>query len=134
MTSQPTWRSSSGLWPRRLFYPRGVTDARPQRMSELAQPRATAAQQLAPAAKELKRERTGRAPRFVTAVLAADALVVTLCGAFSERKKVRPRKACRAVRLRQSHAQLFATAADGSAVREGRPHGRRARSIAENGW
>jgi uncharacterized protein YbcI len=67
----------------------------------------TMAQQVAQAASEFQRQRTGHAPRAVTVVLSDDTLVVTLHEALSPAEKALARTQEGAAQVQEFHRQLF---------------------------
>ena len=66
------------------------------------------AKQVAWAASEFQRQRTGHTPQSVTAVLSGDTLVVTLHGALSPAEKALSKTAEGAAKVQEFHRQLFA--------------------------
>ncbi len=69
----------------------------------------TMAQQVAQAASDFQRQRTGHAPRAVTAVLSEDTLVITLHGALSPAEEDLAKSAEGAVQVQEFHRRLFAS-------------------------
>ena len=67
----------------------------------------TMAQQIARAASEFERQRTGHAPKSVTVVLNEDTLVITLRGALSPAEKAVAQNPAGAAEMREFHRQLF---------------------------
>ena len=67
------------------------------------------AQQLAHVASVLQQQRTGLAPKAVTAVLSDDTLVVTLHDALTPAEKALARTAQGAAQLQEFHRQLFSS-------------------------
>jgi uncharacterized protein YbcI len=72
----------------------------------------TMAQQIAEAASDFERTRTGRGPKSVTVVLSEDTLVVTLHGALSPAEKALALTPEGAAQVQEFHRQLFADSAD----------------------
>jgi uncharacterized protein YbcI len=72
----------------------------------------TMAQQVAQAASDFQRERTGHSPRAVTVVLSDDTLVVTLHGALSAAEKALARTQEGAAQVQEFHRQLFESSVD----------------------
>jgi len=70
------------------------------------------AQQVALAASEFQRQRTGHSPKAVTVVLSADTLVVTLHGVLSPAEEALARSAAGAAQVQEFHRQLFASSCD----------------------
>ncbi len=70
------------------------------------------AQQVALAASEYQRQRTGHAPQSVTVVLSGDTLMVTLHGALSPAEKALSKTAEGAARVQEFHRQLFAESSE----------------------
>lgn len=70
------------------------------------------AQQIALAAIEFERRRTGNTPRAVTVVLSEQTLVITLHGALSPAERALARSAEGAAQVHDFHRRLFATAAE----------------------
>jgi uncharacterized protein YbcI len=67
----------------------------------------TLARQIARAARDCERRRTGRVPSSVTVVLGGDTLVVTLHGILSPAEKDLARSAAGAAQVQEFHRQLF---------------------------
>lgn len=74
-----------------------------------ATPDPTIAAQLAAVARKLQAERTGHAPKAVTAVLSEDTLVVTLHEALTPAEKILIRSPEGAAQVQEFHRQLFAS-------------------------
>ena len=72
----------------------------------------TMAQQVAQAASDFQRQRTGHAPRAVTVVLSGDTLVVTLHEALSPAEKALARSPDGAAQVQEFHRQLFKSSVD----------------------
>lgn len=70
------------------------------------------ARQIAVAASKFQEQRTGHAPHFVTVVLGADTLVITLYGALSPAEKVVAQSAAGAAKVQEFHRQLFDSSSD----------------------
>ncbi len=70
-------------------------------------PNLTRAQQIARAASEFERQRTGHAPKSVTVVLNEDTLVITLRGALSPAEKAAAKSPAAAAQMQEFHRQLF---------------------------
>lgn len=68
---------------------------------------ASMAEQIAQAARDCERQRTGQAPRAVTVVLGDDTLVITLHGALSPAEKDLAKSPDGAAQVQQFHRQLF---------------------------
>ncbi len=75
-------------------------------------PDSTAARQIAQAAVAFEQRRTGRAPRWVTVVLSADTLVITLHGALSPAEQALARSPAGAAEVQELHKQLFNDSAE----------------------
>ena len=75
-------------------------------------PEATVAQQVAQAAREFQKQRTGHAPRAVTVVLSEDTLVITLHEALSPAEKALVQSAAGAAQVQEFHRQLFSSSAE----------------------
>ena len=71
------------------------------------QSNATMAQQIARAATDFERQRTGHAPKSVSVVLGDDTLVITLRGALSPAEKAAANSPAGAAQLQDFHRQLF---------------------------
>ncbi|MBX3415815.1 MAG: DUF2294 family protein [Pirellulales bacterium] len=70
------------------------------------------AQQIALAASEFQRQRTGHSPKTVTVVLSADTLVVTLHGVLSPAEEALAKSAAGAAQVQEFHRQLFASSSE----------------------
>jgi len=70
------------------------------------------AQQIAQAAKEYERQRTGHAPQSVNVVLNEATLVITLHGALSPAEKAVARSPAGAAKLQEFHRQLFTNSSE----------------------
>jgi uncharacterized protein YbcI len=68
---------------------------------------ATMAQQIARAASDFERQRTGHMPKSVTVVLNEDTLVITLRGALSPAEKAVANSPAGAAQMQEFHRQLF---------------------------
>src|SRR3954464_6932761 len=73
---------------------------------------ATVAQQVARAALEFERRRTGHAPTSVTVVMSDTTLVVTLHGSLSAAEKALAQSPAGAAQVQEFHHQLFLNSAD----------------------
>ena len=71
---------------------------------------ATRSQQIARAASDFERQRTGHAPKAVTVVLNEDTLVITLRGALSPAEKAVANSPAAAAQMQEFHRQLFGNA------------------------
>ncbi|MBI3463141.1 MAG: DUF2294 family protein [Planctomycetes bacterium] len=71
-----------------------------------------AAQQVALAAIAFEQQRTGRLPRWATAVMSDDTLVITLHAALSPAERALANSTHAASQLQEFHRQLFKDAAD----------------------
>ncbi len=71
------------------------------------------AEEVAAAASALQAERTGHAPKSVTAVLSGDTLVITLHGALTPAERALASTADGAARVQEFHRQLFADSSAG---------------------
>ncbi len=71
----------------------------------------TVARQIARAASEFERRRTGRAPESVAVVLSGNTLVVTLHGALSPAEKALAKSPEGAAEVQEFHRQLFQNSA-----------------------
>ena len=72
----------------------------------------TMAQQVAQAASDFQRQRTGHAPNAVTAVLSEDTLVITLHGALSPAEQALAKSPAGAAQVQKFHRQLFASSCE----------------------
>ncbi len=75
-------------------------------------PNSTAARQIAAAAIAFEQRRTGHAPQWVTVVLSADTLVITLHGALSQAEQVLSKTPAGAAQVQEFHKHLFNNSAD----------------------
>jgi uncharacterized protein YbcI len=75
-------------------------------------PERTKAQQIAEAAAEFEKARTGHAPKSVTVVLSGETLVVTLHGALSPAERALAATETGAAQIQAYRRTLFDTAAD----------------------
>lgn len=72
----------------------------------------TMAEQVAHAASEFQRQRTGHAPKAVTVVLSADTLVITMHGALTPAEQALATNPAGAAQVQEFHRQLFSTSSD----------------------
>lgn len=72
----------------------------------------TMAEQIAQAAMEFEKERTGQSPKSVTVVLSESTLVITLHGALSPAEQELAKTAAGAAQVQEFHRQLFVSASD----------------------
>ena len=72
----------------------------------------TMAQQVAQAASDFEKQRTGHTPKAVTVVLGGDTLVITLHGALTPAEEALARSPEGAAQVQEFHRQLFANSAD----------------------
>ena len=99
----------------RLFDPAGFFCVRRRgavaisRDEPMDQSNATMAQQIARAASDFERQRTGHVPKSVTVVLNEDTLVITLRGALSPAEKAAANSPAGAAQMQEFHRQLFNT-------------------------
>jgi uncharacterized protein YbcI len=70
-------------------------------------PSLSMAQQVAQAASEFQRQRTGHSPKAVTVVLSADTLVVTLHGALTPVEEALAQSPGGAAKVQEFHRELF---------------------------
>ena len=70
------------------------------------------AEQVAQAASDFQRQRTGHVPNAVTVVLSGDTLVVTLHDALSPAEKVLARSPAGAAQVQEFHRRLLTSSAD----------------------
>jgi uncharacterized protein YbcI len=70
------------------------------------------AQQVAKAASDFQRQRTGLSPEAITVVLSADTLVVTLHGALSPAEKALAKSPAGAAQVQEFHRQLFTNSSE----------------------
>jgi uncharacterized protein YbcI len=77
------------------------------RIEPMDESNATVAQQIARAATDFERKRTGHAPKSVTVVLNEDTLVITLRGALSPAEKAVAQSPAGAAQMQEFHRQLF---------------------------
>jgi uncharacterized protein YbcI len=82
------------------------------RMHAMEQSKETMAQQVARAASDFERLRTGHPPKSVTVVLSEDTLVVTLHGVLSPAEKALAKTAAGAQKLQEFHRELFANSSE----------------------
>jgi uncharacterized protein YbcI len=75
-------------------------------------PESTMAQQIAKAASDFQRQRTGLAPGAVTVVLSEQTLVITLHGVLSPAEKAMARSPTGAAQVQEYHRQLFVSSAE----------------------
>jgi uncharacterized protein YbcI len=73
---------------------------------------ATKARQIAEAASNFERQRTGHAPNSVTVVQSAETLVITLHGALTPAKKALAWSPAGAAQVQEFHRQLFASSSE----------------------
>ena len=78
----------------------------------MEKPNSTMAQQVALAASDFQRQRTGHTPKSVTVVLSGDTLVVTLHGALSPAEKALAQSPAGAAQVQEFHRQLFTSSAE----------------------
>jgi uncharacterized protein YbcI len=78
----------------------------------MAEPKSTMAQQVAQAASDSQRQRTGRVPKAVTVVLNEDKLVVTLHEALSPAEIALAQSPAGAAQVQEFHRQLFTISSD----------------------
>lgn len=92
----------------------------------------TIAQQVAQAASDFQRQRTGHAPSAVTVVLSEDTLVVTLHEALTPAEKALSRSPEGAAKVQEFHRQLFQNSLDALREEISRITGRKVRqAVAE---
>lgn len=72
----------------------------------------TMAEQVAQAARDFQRQRTGHVPSAVTVVLSNDTLVITLHEALTPAERALSKSAAGALQVQDFHRQLFASSAD----------------------
>ena len=75
-------------------------------------PDSTVARQIAQAAFAFEQRRTGHAPQWVTVVLSADTLVITLHGALTLAEQALARSPAGAAEVQELHKQLFHNSAE----------------------
>jgi len=90
----------------------GTGQAPPPGKDLLGKPNSSTARQIAQAAVAFEQRRTGRAPRWVTVVLGADTLVITLHGALSPAEQALARSPAGAAEVQELHKQLFNNSAE----------------------
>jgi uncharacterized protein YbcI len=83
-----------------------------QGRTHMDKPNPVMAQQIAQAACEFERQRTGHAPRSVNVVLNDDMLVITLRDALSPAEKAVAQSPAGNAMMQEYHRQLFASSAD----------------------
>src|SRR5437867_3956753 len=108
LKSKPTWSNTSGFDHVGFFL--ALADlgrSQPAGGEPLDECNATMAQQIARAASDFHRQRTGHAPRSVTAVLSEDTLVITLRGALSPAETAVAKSPAGAAQMQEFHRQLF---------------------------
>jgi len=76
-------------------------------MVSVGMPSSSMAEQVAQAASEFQRQRTGHSPKAVTVVLSADTLVVTLHGALSPVEEALAQSPVGAAKVQEFHRELF---------------------------
>lgn len=76
------------------------------------EPRSSMSEQIARAALDLEKQRTGHAPKSVTVVLCDDSLVITLHGALTPAERAMAQNASGAAQLQELHEALFAGSSD----------------------
>jgi uncharacterized protein YbcI len=86
--------------------------SRPPRTNPMGVCDSTVAQQVARAAIDFERGRTGHAPTSVTVVMSDTTLVVTLHGALSAAEKALAQSPTGAAQVQEFHHQLFTNSAD----------------------
>jgi uncharacterized protein YbcI len=72
----------------------------------------TMAEQVAQAARDFQKQRTGHVPKAVTVVLSNDTLVITLHEALTPAERAMAKSAEGAAKVQEFHRQLFANSAD----------------------
>ena len=72
----------------------------------------TMAQQVAQAAIDFQKQRTGHAPKAVTVVLSGDTMVITLHGALSTAEAALAKSPAGAAQVQDFHRQLFANSCE----------------------
>ena len=75
-------------------------------------PQLSMAQQVAKAASDFQKQRTGHTPKAVTVVLSGDTLVITLHDALSPAEKALAKSPAGAAQVQEFHRQLFASSSD----------------------
>ena len=75
-------------------------------------PNSTMAQQVAQAARDFQRQRTGHVPKAVTVVLSEETLVITLHGVLSPAEKALALSPAGAAQVQEFHRQLFTSSAE----------------------
>jgi uncharacterized protein YbcI len=78
----------------------------------MVQSDSTMARQIAEAASEFERKRTGHGPQSVSVVLSGDTLVITLQGALTPAEKLLAKTPEGAAQLQRYHKQLFINSAE----------------------
>src|SRR6185436_13544317 len=69
------------------------------------------AEQVAQAARDFQKQRTGHVPKAVTVVLSDDTLVITLLEALTPAERALAKSAAGAAKVQEFHKQLFANSA-----------------------
>jgi uncharacterized protein YbcI len=72
----------------------------------------TMSEQVAEAARDFQRQRTGHVPKAVTVVLSKDTLVITLHEALTPAERALAKSAEGAAKVQEFHRQLFVNSAD----------------------
>ena len=72
----------------------------------------TMAEQVAQAAANFQRHRTGHAPKAVTVVLSADTLVITMHGALTPAEQALAANPAGAAKVQEFHRHLFSSSSD----------------------
>ena len=78
----------------------------------MEQPTLTMAQQVAQAASDFQRQRTGHKPNAVTAILSEGTLVITLHGALSPAEQELSKTPAGAAQVQEFHRALFASSCE----------------------
>ena len=78
----------------------------------MSKPPSTTAHQIAAAAIAFEKRRTGHVPQWVTVVLSADTLVITLHGALSPAEQLLAKSPAGAAQVQEFHKLLFNNSAD----------------------
>jgi uncharacterized protein YbcI len=81
--------------------------AAPTGTKVMADSKSTMAAQIAEAAREFERQRTGHTPKSVTVVLSGETLVITSHGSLTPAEKDLSRSAAGAAKVQEFHRELF---------------------------
>src|SRR4051794_36155356 len=107
-TSKPTWWDDpKGIPPRRFFLLSVAPRPQSPETKRMDKSKSTMTQEIAEAAITFEQLRTGHAPQWVSVVLSADTLVITLHEALSLAEKALAQDPAGAAQVQEFHRQLF---------------------------